>query len=108
MARNPRKYRHRVSVYAQTGSADSYGGTTLSGSLLSTVWADVSTISQDKTQDYGLHEVREAIRVFVRKNDTVDWRREDIYLVYKSKNWHINSVNELNLWDVEYELICNG
>lgn len=108
MARNPRKYRHRIAVYAQTGASDSYGGTVLSGALLGSAWADISTIPTDKTQDYGLMEVREAIRVFVRKHATIDWTREDIYLVYKSKNWHINRVTEVNLWDVEYELICNG
>ena len=108
MARNPRKYRHRIAVYSQTGASDGYGGTTLTGALLGNAWADISTIPTNKIQEYGLMEAQEAIRVFVRKNSTIDWRREDIYLVYNSKTWYINRVTEVNLWDVEYELICNG
>lgn len=108
MARDARKYRHRVQVYVQTETADGYGGNTLSGALLGSAWAAIETIPQNKTTEYGLNEVREAIRVFVRKNSTIDWRRADIYLVYNSKNWYINSVAEGNLWDVEYEIICGG
>lgn len=105
--RNPRKYRHRIAVNVQSGTTDGYGGETLSGASLGSAWADITTIPQNKLQDYGLDEVQGSIRLFVRKNATIDWEREDIYIVYKSKNWHINSVTEVNLWDVEYEIIAS-
>lgn len=108
MARDARKYRHRIAVYQQSASADGFGGSTLAGSLLANAWAEIQTIPTDKRTDYGLNEVQKSIRVLVRKHGTIDWEAENIYIVYKSTEWDITSVTQTNLWDVEYELIASA
>lgn len=106
--RDARKYRHRIEVYQQTASTDGFGGATLSGALLSKAWADITTIPTGKRTEYGLNETQSAISLRVRKHGSIDWEAENIYIVYKSKEWDITSVTLVNLWNSEYELIASA
>lgn len=105
--RNSRKYDHRIEVYQQAETFNSFAGNTLNGSPMAKAWADIKTIRTDKMEDYGLNEVQGGIRLFVRNHDDIDWNADDIYIVYKGRDWFINSVMEHNLWSVEYEIVAS-
>ena len=108
MARDARRYKHRIAVYQQEASDDGYGGQVLTDTFLANAWADIVTIRVDKVADYGLNYGQEAIKVFVRKHGQIDWRSGLLTIEYQGKVWTVQTVTQTNLWQGEYEIVCNG
>ena len=105
----PRKFKHRIEIHGVTHTADGFGGNTVDeavDSLLVSSWCKVVSIPRNKLTEFGLDEVKKAIRVFVRHRNDLDYNRSDLFLKYKGERFAINSVVEKNLDGFHFQIIA--
>ena len=106
----PRKFKHRIEIHKTEHVDDGFGGGSIdmdNGVLLKCSWCKVSSIPVNKLIDFGLDEVKKAIKVYVRKRNDLDYNRSDIFLKYKGERFTINLVTEKNLDDHHFEIIAS-
>lgn len=101
-----RKYLDRIEVWQRDQDADDFGGYLVAPTKLGDSWANIKTVPRDKVVAYGLDLPSQAIRVKLRKRNDIDYFAEGIYIVYKGKNWYINSLTEVDLDGEELDILA--
>lgn len=109
----PRKFKHRIEVWKTVPTADGFGGNvvddvTPNETLLGSSWCKVTTIAQNKFVDFGLDEVRKAIKVNVRKRNDLDYEQEGLFFKYKDVRYTVNGVTEYNIDGYHYQIIASA
>lgn len=104
----PRKFKYRIEVFKTVIEDDGFGGNhAKEGQKIGCSWCNVSTIPRDKLTDFGLDEVKGAIRVRVRKRNDLDYNEQGLFFKYKGDRYTINSVTEINLAEYHFEIIAS-
>lgn len=101
-----RRYLDRIEVWQRNQLDDTVGGNAVTPVKLSDSWANVKTLSREKVIAYGLDLPAQAIRVKVRKRNDLDYFEEGIFIKYKSKDWHISSIMEVDLDGEELDMVA--
>lgn len=101
-----KRYKRRVGVYRNIPVEDGYGGHTLTASLVGHSWADVKSVSADRLESFGLELGQQTIRIRCRYRDDIDYTDEGLYLTYNGKNWQPISVQEIDQFNREIEILA--
>lgn len=101
-----RKYLDRVEVWRRDQDADDFGGFLITPTKLGDSWCNITTVSRDKMVAYGLEIPQQAIRIKTRTRSDLDYFVQGVFIKYKSKDWYINSITEINLDGEELDIIA--
>lgn len=101
-----RKYTKRVEIYGTTEIYDGFAGSTVSTALLGSSWCHIKTVSRDRYVNLGLQSEQQAIEVYLRHRNDLDYMQDGIFLKYNGKEWVISSLTDMDLEGVEIRLMA--
>lgn len=102
------RFKEQVQVWQKTASSDSFGGNTVSETQLGTSWAKVRSVPRDKYQDYGLNTESQAIELYLRGRDDIDYFSQDVFFKYNGKNWFPSLVENFGFKDELIRVFADG
>lgn len=101
-----RKYLDRIEIWQYGATADGYGGNLVSDAQLGSSWAKVKTIPANKLTDLGLDLTQTTIKVNLRYRADIDFGLSNLFIKYKSREFTVQSVTEVDLNGREFEIIA--
>jgi len=89
-----RRFNKRIEVYENAAVSDNFGGSTVSETLVATVWADLKTMDKGAVTDIGYTDALLGVNCLVRKPDTFDYKTENMFIRYGGNDYTIVSYTE--------------
>jgi len=91
-----RKFRKRVEIWQTLIVADGFGGNTVSDTLLTRTWADISTLGiaskfSSRANSFGLNEHNSGILITMRKRNDLVFNSLNQYIVYNGVKYIISN-----------------
>lgn len=102
------RFKSRVQVWQHTADPDSSGGNTVDETQLGSSWAEVKDVPRDKYQDYGLNTASQAIELYLRSRNDIDYFDQDIFFKYKGKSWYPSIVEDKGLDGELIRIVADG
>lgn len=102
------RFKDRVGVWQKTAVSDNYGGNTVSETQLGSSWAKVRSVPREKYSDYGLNVESQAIELFLRSRNDIDYFGQDIFFKYNGKSWYPLLVEDYAFNDELIRVVANG
>lgn len=101
-----RDYTKQIEIWESQEVDDGYGGTTPTEVKITPKWAKLETQGAgDKFQQFGLKDFKQPVIFRVRKGNTEI--NEDMYVKYKSKEYIIKGIENVDLQDRELNIYCD-
>ena len=103
-----RKYTKRIAFYQTVAVADTYGGSTVSETLVATSWANVQTNnSVQRLTDLGITDPVNTIVINTRHRNDIDYNAVNQYILYRGVKYIIqNAPVNIDFHDVDIEIIA--
>lgn len=104
-----RKYTNRIEIWKRPETDDSFGGSVYDtpSEKLGESWCNIKTLSQQRIIDLGLLDFKHSIQINLRKRNDLDYTQNDIYFVYKGKEYIKQSLIEVNLDGYEIQITAS-
>lgn len=103
-----RKYIHKLEVWQNNATDDSFGGNTVDPAQLGSSWANVRTIAFDKLANYGLDIAQQAITISTRYRDDIDYLSLGIFFKYKGFDWYPTGISNRDLENEEIIIVASA
>jgi len=101
-----RKYNRRVELYTTSAVSDTYGGSTVTDTLVTKSWAEIRTPNRnDVERGIGIEDPSTQIIVNLRYREDTDYSVIQ-YLKHKTVKYIINSIFDKDLLNVEIEILA--
>lgn len=103
-----RKYTKRIAFYQTVAVADTYGGSTVSETLVATSWANVKTNNNvQRLTDLGITDPVNTIVINTRDRNDIDYNAVNQYILYRGVKYIIqNATINVDFNDVDIEIIA--
>ena len=102
---NSGNYKKRVKIYEITEHEDGFGGFFVQNVFKVDVWANINTINNSISKDFGLTEVENSILVNIRKRKDFQVSKS-MLIEYRNKKYSIISIKEPEFNNIDISLIC--
>jgi len=89
-----RAFNKRVEIWGTATVADTFGGNTVSESLLSTSWTKIETVKPnrgDLNTNIGILDASNSIIITLRKREDLNYNMTTMFIKYRGEKYIINS-----------------
>jgi SPP1 family predicted phage head-tail adaptor len=81
----------KIDIYQTSTATDSYGGDTVSSTLISSSWAKLSSLSSRSVVDFGLDYTTNAVQVTTRFREDLPYNSSTLYFMYRGEKYRIET-----------------
>lgn len=99
-----RKYNKPIAIWQTTNVSDGFGGSTVSTSLVRSVWAHVTTRNATRVNENGQNDNLQKTVFIIRHNYNFTLSVKDNFIKYNGKIYDIDGIVEIELNTVDLEI----
>lgn len=89
-----RDFRDRIELWETTPTTNSFGGNSVSESLVATVWANIKTLQPGRNTnvvDFGVEDANKSIIITLRKRSDITYKVGNQFIKYRDRKYTIST-----------------